>query len=236
MSHVDLSALPGSTVPPTLKPHREQNTEILLPKEGAFLNPVQQFNRDLSVAVIRGWSELRTEELEAKWSAKKRRFNSKGPNGTTAAPTSEAANNAEEKENEAGPSSRMGEQPKPPRTTILEALSATGLRSIRYAKEIPNVKVVLANDLSPSACEAMRRNVAYNGVAEPERLGMPWRGGTSGKEAGAKADEEKAEEPPAEDEEGGEEAGMNGLAGNVQRYGRRDGCNGSVRVNEGDAV
>jgi tRNA G26 N,N-dimethylase Trm1 len=30
-------------------------------------------------------------------------------------------------------------------------------------------RVVLANDLSPSACEAMRTNVALNGVAEVPR-------------------------------------------------------------------
>ena len=64
---------------------------------------------------------------------------------------------------------------------ILEALSATGLRSIRYAKEIPlvesvfhlltstatlilQVSYVIANDLSPLAIEAMRRNVGFNGL------------------------------------------------------------------------
>lgn len=45
---------------------------------------------------------------------------------------------------------------------ILEALSATGLRSIRYAREIPLLKRVVANDLSSSAVKAMKRNVALN--------------------------------------------------------------------------
>ncbi|CAL1704528.1 unnamed protein product [Somion occarium] len=49
---------------------------------------------------------------------------------------------------------------------ILEALSATGLRSIRYAKEIPLVSYVIANDLSPAAAAAMRRNVELNGLGE----------------------------------------------------------------------
>jgi len=51
---------------------------------------------------------------------------------------------------------------------ILEALSATGLRSIRYAKEIPLVNYVLANDLSQAACRAMRQNVDINGLGTQE--------------------------------------------------------------------
>lgn len=88
---------------------------------------------------------------------------------------------------------------RPRKITILEALSATGLRSIRYAKEIPDVKVVLANDLSASACEAMRQNVALNGVGEPT--------------------------PVAEGETPAETIDL----------GRREKCEGYVKVNEGDA-
>lgn len=58
------------------------------------------------------------------------------------------------------------------------------------------MKVVLANDLSASACEAMRQNVALNGVGEPT------------------ADEEGTEKPD---------------------LGRRENCEGYVKVNEGDA-
>ena len=48
--------------------------------------------------------------------------------------------------------------------TILEALSATGLRSIRYAQEIPNVLKIVANDLLPAAVETIRRNILFNGI------------------------------------------------------------------------
>lgn len=47
--------------------HTESTTTIFLPNEGAFLNPVQHYNRDMSVAVIRAWNEMRKEELEEKW-------------------------------------------------------------------------------------------------------------------------------------------------------------------------
>lgn len=54
--------------------------------------------------------------------------------------------------------------------SLLEALSATGLRSIRYAKEIPGVKEIIANDISARAVDDIKHNVIYNGV---ENLVVP---------------------------------------------------------------
>jgi tRNA (guanine26-N2/guanine27-N2)-dimethyltransferase len=45
------------TVPEGFKLHTENNAHILLSENDAFLNPIQEFNRDLSVACIRTWSE-----------------------------------------------------------------------------------------------------------------------------------------------------------------------------------
>ncbi|CAG8441933.1 5359_t:CDS:10 [Acaulospora morrowiae] len=45
-----------------------------------------------------------------------------------------------------------------------KALAASGLRSIRYAKEIPNIKFIMANDLDSDAVESMNRNIKYNGL------------------------------------------------------------------------
>eukprot|EP00796_Vickermania_ingenoplastis_P004282 gene4282-3098_t len=50
--------------------------------------------------------------------------------------------------------------------TILEALSATGLRAIRYFKEITNVQLVIANDMDPDAVRCIAKNCAFNGVPE----------------------------------------------------------------------
>ncbi|NXD73733.1 TRM1 dimethyltransferase, partial [Eolophus roseicapillus] len=47
---------------------------------------------------------------------------------------------------------------------VLEALAASGLRSIRFAKEVPGLRNVVANDCSSRAMELMGRNVAFNGV------------------------------------------------------------------------
>jgi tRNA (guanine26-N2/guanine27-N2)-dimethyltransferase len=63
--------------------------------------------------------------------------------------------------------------PKPARKVrILEALSATGLRSIRYAKEIEGVDEIIANDLSSQAVEMIKRNVKENeveGIVTPNK-------------------------------------------------------------------
>jgi tRNA (guanine26-N2/guanine27-N2)-dimethyltransferase len=78
--------------------------------------------------------------------------------------------------------------------TLFEALSATGLRSIRYAKELPLLKFVeivlplslalcscdwldswvLANDLSKSAVQNIVTNVEWNDLGTPKiSQGLP---------------------------------------------------------------
>ena len=47
---------------------------------------------------------------------------------------------------------------------ILDALSATGLRAIRYAKEVPVATQIVANDLSASAVAAIQTNIVLNNV------------------------------------------------------------------------
>ncbi|KDQ60790.1 hypothetical protein JAAARDRAFT_67223 [Jaapia argillacea MUCL 33604] len=128
---------PPITVPEGYTLHTENTASILLPASAdAFLNPVQEFNRDLSVACIRVWSEEFNRGKEEKWT---RTQGKKAQNGESA-------------------------EFRPYKFVILEALSATGLRSIRYAKEIPLVKHVIANDLSPAAVEAMKKNIEINGL------------------------------------------------------------------------
>lgn len=125
----------------------EGKVQILVASKGVFYNPVQEFNRDLSIAVLTifardRWNEgLRKNELggDDKISTLRK---------TTV--------NAE---------SQKG-------ITILEALSASGLRSIRYAKEIEGIRQIVANDISAKAVESIRQNVLHNGV---ENLVMPHR-------------------------------------------------------------
>jgi tRNA (guanine26-N2/guanine27-N2)-dimethyltransferase len=50
--------------------------------------------------------------------------------------------------------------------TILDALSATGLRALRYAREIPFATNIIANDVSPEAVKSIELNIDHNGVGE----------------------------------------------------------------------
>ena len=86
-----------------------------------FYNPVQEFNRDFSILVIREFQKLLVEEKQAK-----------------------------NKEHQG--------------LNILEALAATGLRSVRYLKEINNIKTLVANDIDPTATELMKKNFDFNQI------------------------------------------------------------------------
>lgn len=50
--------------------------------------------------------------------------------------------------------------------TILDALSATGLRALRYAKEIPFATHVVANDLSSESVQNIDLNIQHNEVKD----------------------------------------------------------------------
>lgn len=55
-------------VPTGYKLHTENSAHLLLPDTNdAFLNPIQEFNRDLSVACIRVWAEERDTQKKARW-------------------------------------------------------------------------------------------------------------------------------------------------------------------------
>lgn len=49
---------------------------------------------------------------------------------------------------------------------ILDALSASGLRALRFSKEVPDVDFVIANDFSENAFTAIKHNIKLNGLEE----------------------------------------------------------------------
>jgi tRNA (guanine26-N2/guanine27-N2)-dimethyltransferase len=83
-------------------------------KNEVFYNPIQEFNRDLSIAVL-----------------------------NTHSATSENK-----------------------KLRILEALAASGIRSMRYALEVANCQEVVANDFDRKAVELININRELNGVAD----------------------------------------------------------------------
>lgn len=100
---------------------KKQANEINETRGAVFYNPVQEFNRDISITVIREYIKTLQEEKKAK---------GKDFEGVK----------------------------------ILEALAATGLRSVRYMKEIDHVSKLVANDWDPKAVELIAKNFEFNDV------------------------------------------------------------------------
>jgi tRNA (guanine26-N2/guanine27-N2)-dimethyltransferase len=124
-----------------------------------FYNPIQQFNRDLSVLAIRAYGEHAIAsklEKHERNSARKRGLKRKRQD------TEEAEDKEQPKPTE--PAKPAQPQEWKPTFTILDALSASGLRALRYAKELPFVTRIIANDLSKSAIESMQLNIQHNRV------------------------------------------------------------------------
>lgn len=184
-SQANLAHLAERPVPAGFVLHTESTTSILFAsvedptgKPQVFLNPVQQYNRDLSIVAIRTWSEQRQKERAAAWEASIRKRRAKGPmkrrapggeteeeggskrrkvedgevevsarpvvtevRGSSFAGRASADERLQAQETDADPNRLL--PPVPTFTfTCLEALSATGLRAIRYAKEIPLLRLV----------------------------------------------------------------------------------------------
>lgn len=123
---MNITNMPANDI---LKIIKEGQAQLSIPKT-VFYNPVQEFNRDLSVLVLKTYLKHnvwhhRSEEKHVK--------------------------------------SRGG-------LKILDALSASGLRSIRYAKELGTtgaiVKQIVANDLSVEAVSLINKNIISNQVGD----------------------------------------------------------------------
>ncbi|KAL3081891.1 hypothetical protein niasHT_037069 [Heterodera trifolii] len=111
-----------------------------------FYNRVQEFNRDLTVVVLRAFAAERPNEKEPK--------------------TEEEGPKAKQMKMDEGKAPEANAAQSPRAFSVLDALSASGLRAIRFALEVPNVTRVVANDFSEKAFEAIRRNVQLNGVQD----------------------------------------------------------------------
>ena len=96
--------------------------------EQVFYNPVQEFNRDISIATIQQFID----------------------NGGS----------SHLNRNDSGDNSDRDS------IRVLEALSATGLRSIRYAKEISGLTEIVANDISKRAVASIESNIKANNVSD----------------------------------------------------------------------
>ena len=113
--------------------------------EEVFYNKVQVFNRDTSIEIIKLFGETFDMEKKVKYDKKMLNY--------AADPT------------------KFEHKPTEPSYGIhvLDALAATGLRSVRYVKEIHGVNKVTINDLLPAATAAAQVTCDRNGVS-PDKI------------------------------------------------------------------
>jgi tRNA (guanine26-N2/guanine27-N2)-dimethyltransferase len=184
-------------------------------KQQVFYNPIQQFNRDLSVLAIKTFGEdaiVRKQEkhdqARKKTGRQKRKGKNEGPvtapetapaevgslskkrklddNDTDAMEIDQVVTKRSKHElngadgahvdvdaTSAAPQVAAPDEPPTedgpawkPRFSILDALSATGLRALRYAREIPFATSVTANDMSEKATASIALNVKHNKLDE----------------------------------------------------------------------
>ncbi|KAK3011645.1 hypothetical protein RJ639_011319 [Escallonia herrerae] len=162
---------------------KEGEAEILMhAKNEVFYNKTQVNNRDISIAVLRTFISRRKEEHEAFLSKRKKTASkiSEEPASEPEAPIEPIMQDGkpngkveESEEISQDEPCSISEEPvrtlegkgrvelKPPR--VLEALSATGLRALRYAREVEGIGQVVALDNDKASVEACRRNIKFNG-------------------------------------------------------------------------
>ncbi|KAI9769952.1 MAG: RNA methyltransferase tRNA(m5U54)methyltransferase [Geoglossum simile] len=192
--------IPTGVGPDLAKSSTTEDTQ----RQSVFYNPIQQFNRDLSVLAIRafgeesikaqiGRHEKKLQDLARKGSkrGKKRKIGDvDGVHGSPLMDGVEIVTQSGEKERnvnetasdpameqlgvltteDGGGSGVAGGRNRgagakggwKPHFSILDALSATGLRALRYCQEIPFTTSVTANDLSREATSSINLNIKHN--------------------------------------------------------------------------
>ncbi|TKS68644.1 tRNA (guanine(26)-N(2))-dimethyltransferase [Collichthys lucidus] len=150
--------LPGETV------FKEGKASILFPSANeVFYNPVQEFNRDLTCAVITEFARELLAQRGVKVvvpGEKERVVVSLSEETNEADVQTEEKNGAEEP----AVTVTVGEKYEHG-LRVLEGLAASGLRSVRFALEVPGLQSVTANDFSTKAAALIARNAQYNGVS-----------------------------------------------------------------------
>ncbi|CAK7335333.1 unnamed protein product [Dovyalis caffra] len=157
-----------------------------------WLYNCQVNNRDLSIAVLRTFISKRKEEHVAMLS-KRRKSAEKASEKDASGPAVEEASNGSALDNKKSnvecevdeeisqdePCS-ISEEPvkstvenhrrelKPPK--VLEALSASGLRALRYVREVEGIGKVVALDNDKASVEACQKNIKFNGAVATSKV------------------------------------------------------------------
>ncbi|XP_035311399.1 tRNA (guanine(26)-N(2))-dimethyltransferase isoform X1 [Cricetulus griseus] len=145
----------------------EGAAKIVFPNANeVFYNPVQEFNRDLTCAVITEFARIHlgTKGIQIKVPREKdlqKVSENLSEQEEEKAEQKETENLAPREQTRTAAVGEICEEG----LRVLEGLAASGLRSIRFALEVPGLQCVVANDASARAVELIDRNVQLNGVA-----------------------------------------------------------------------
>ena len=127
----------------------EHSAHLLFPVDNeVFYNNAQIFNRDLSVLVARLFLQQQRAERAEKLATRVQKWEA------AKADPAKVINTEHPDPEGKGPSGAR----------VLDALSASGMRAIRYAKELDQLSLVMANDYQAEAVESIKRNVTFNGL------------------------------------------------------------------------
>ncbi|KAF4587366.1 N2,N2-dimethylguanosine tRNA methyltransferase [Ophiocordyceps camponoti-floridani] len=150
------------------RPIKEGKATILVPAEATnsqqvFYNPIQQYNRDLSCLAVKAYGQWTMERRAQSQGSKRAGSRKRKRDGNEGGSTGD-----QPVVDQAKDESKQSETKLKPRSPfkILDALSASGLRALRYAHELPFATAITANDLSASAAASIKRNVQYNGLQD----------------------------------------------------------------------
>jgi len=165
----------------------EGSAKMLYPKGVVFYNPVQVQNRDLSLVMMQLYAERKVQREHLKMKKKQllklaRENILKDMEENTDADTN---SNMNQKKKQPQPDMNLIEQQleeykqftdwsqiyasnTSKGIRILDALAASGLRSIRYYNEISSTLLhsVTINDLDVAATDLARENIVFNGISE----------------------------------------------------------------------
>jgi len=185
MSTMSSDPPPDGSVPEGHQLVTEGQVTMMYPKaeNSVFYNPVQVQNRDLSVLMIgvharrrteRRWTRAKRKELRREMIRKQRdevgedelKGEGKEQRKARAAGFERDLTAAVDAARAGADFARLTAESAgtDDGLTVFEALAASGLRSLRYWREVPGVRTVVVNDLDPVAVAMCRENVVRNGL------------------------------------------------------------------------
>lgn len=169
-------------IPPDRELIEEGSAKMLYPKGVVFYNPVQVQNRDLSLVMMQLYAERKVQREHLKM---KKKQLLKLAREEMNRQVEQDTNHATQKKKQPQPDIKLIDQQleEYKQATdwsqiyatntnkgirILDALAASGLRSIRYYNEISSslLHSVTINDLDVAATDLAKENIAFNGISE----------------------------------------------------------------------